>query len=73
MFGEQIYPAVPATLLARPDFFIPFVFWEVETKDEVWIGGLCSMLLLDCNSISFSVNKDVLYYMFFARVRSTLL
>ena len=26
VFGEQIYPAVPATLLARPDFFIPFVF-----------------------------------------------
>lgn len=26
VFEEQIYPAVPATLLARPDFFIPFVF-----------------------------------------------
>lgn len=26
VFGEQIYPAVPATLLARPDLFISFVF-----------------------------------------------
>jgi len=62
VFGEQIYPAVPATLLARPDFFISFVFERLRRRTRVRISGLCSMLLLDCNFISFSVNEDVLLY-----------